>query len=327
MHKIWFERSLPVEHSHLLNGVGEFLGPSTSTPSDPFCDLPMAVAIIAAGKQTYDGDVMDLAPSLKAICRTGIGFDNIDISAATRRGIAVCNAPDAPTVSTAEHAIALMFAVAKEIHRIERELKSGGRPDYFNVYNGIEICGLRMGLVGLGRIGRQVANMARGVGMEVCAHDPGLDKVEISKLGIQQVNTLDELLGACDVISLHVPLNPETRNLLDAERLAIMKRGSILINTARGGLIDENALYQALASGHLRGAGLDVFESEPPEPNHPLFQLDNVVATPHIAAATGAAKSRLWKAAIEQAIDVLEGRRPRHLVNDEIWGREENAYH
>jgi len=153
----------------------------------------------------------------------------------------------------------------------------------------------------------------------VISFDPHLSDEEFSAIGVRRMASIDELLQQADVVSLHVPLTPQTRHLINRERLALMKPNAILINASRGGLLDEEALKEALETGHLRGAGLDVFEQDPPPPDHPLLQLENVVATPHVAAATGASKARLWASAIGQAIDVLEGRRPAHLVNPEVW--------
>ena len=159
--------------------------------------------------------------------------------------------------------------------------------------------------------------MAAGFEMQVLAFDPYLSKSTFSELRISRSTNLDALLEQADIVSLHIPLTPESRHLIGRDRLAQMKPSAILINTGRGGLVDEVALLDALQSGRLRGAGLDVFEQEPPAQNHPLLCLDNVVATPHIGPATSAAKARLWKSAIGQAIDVLDGRRPEHLVNPE----------
>ena len=314
MYTIWFERPLPPAHSHLLQGVARVAGPATATPGDPFSDLPRAEAIIAAGSLSYDAVVMDRAPELRAICRAGIGYDNVDVQAASDRGVVVCNTPDAPTVSTAEHAVALLLAVAKQINRLDQKLRRGSGSDYFDQNDGLELCGLRLGLVGLGRIGSRVARVAASLGMEVWAFDPQQAAEAFTAQDIHRAATLDELLAGADVVSLHLPLNSHTRHLLDADRLAQMKPGAILINTARGPLVDERALQQALAEGRLRGAGLDVFQTEPPPADHPLLQLDNVVVTPHIASATRAGKARLWTAAITQAIDVLEGRPPAHPV-------------
>lgn len=281
--------------------------------------LPAADAIVAAARVRYDASLFAQAPLLRAICRTGIGYDNVNVADATKFGIAVCNVPDGPTISTAEHAVCLLLAVAKNLHRSSRVLRDDVRGDYFSMFTGIELDGQTLGLVGLGRIGSRVARAARGLGMHVLAYDPYLNRDLAREVGAETAASLDDVLDRADVISLHVPLTAETRHLVNAERLANMKRGAILINTARGGLVDEAALLAALESGHLRGAGIDVFDTEPPPADHPLLSHPNVIATPHVAAATTAAKARLWKGAIRQALAVLEGQRPAHLVNPEVW--------
>jgi len=319
MHKIWFERALPPEYADLLDGVAVSIGSASENLEAPFGSISEAQAIIAGGSFNYDAAVMDRAPQLRVIARTGIGLDNISLSAATARGVAVCNAPDAPTISTAEHTIALMFAVAKQLKWIDRALGQAAKQDYFNDYNGLELYGRRLGLIGLGRIGSRVGELALGLGMKVSGFDPFISAERAAQRGFELVQELETLLGQVDVVSLHVPLLPETRGMIDAARLAQMKQGAILINAARGGLVDEKALLAALEKGRLRGAGLDVFESEPPSPDHPLLARADVIATPHIAAATGASKDRLWRVAIGQALQVLGGERPAHLVNPEVW--------
>jgi D-3-phosphoglycerate dehydrogenase / 2-oxoglutarate reductase len=311
--RFWFERQPPDEYRQLLEESAEILGNET-VGTDRLETIGQAQAIIASARIRYDGALMDRAPGLQVISRTGIGVDNIAIDEATSRGIAVCNVPNGPTVSTSEHTVALMLAVCKQLSRAARALLEG-HGDFFNEYQGVELDGLCCGLVGLGQIGRRVAVVTRALGMHVIAYDPYVDPEIATTLQIELVPDLDTLLKQADTVSLHTPLTPDTNQMINAQRLALMKPGAILINTARGGLIDETALLQALDSGHLRGAGLDVFEPEPPNPTNQLLHRDNVIATPHIAGATIAGKDRLWRAAIAQALQVLNGERPAHLVN------------
>lgn len=319
IYRFWFERTLPAAYAPLLEGVAIAVGAATETPETPYAALGTAQAIIAGGRLTYDARLMDLAPQLRVISRSGIGLNNVSIPEATARGVAVCNAPDAPTVSTAEHTIALMLAVAKQLKWCDQTLRRGDKADFFNDYAGLELRGTRLGLIGLGRIGSRVAKLALGFEMTVIGFDPLLSMERAQELGIERVSTVEEVLATAEIVSLHVPLTPETQGLMNAERLARMKPGAILINAARGGLVDEAALLAALENGHLRGAGLDVFASEPPAADHPLLGRDDVVATPHIASATNAGKDRMWRAAIIQALQVLAGERPAHLVNPEVW--------
>lgn len=319
MRKIWFERALPPEHAPMLAGRAVPIGAADPAGGDRMATLPEAEAIVAAAIVKYDASLFANTPKLKAVCRTGIGYDNINVADATKFGVAVCNVPDGPTVSTAEHAVCLLLAVAKNLQHSSRALRDGVRGDYFTMFTGVELDGLTLGLVGLGRIGSRVARAARGLGMKVAAYDPFLNRDLAREVGAEPVDSLEALLGRSDVVSLHVPLIPETRHLINADRLARMKWGAILINSARGGLVDEAALLAALQSGQLRGAGVDVFDVEPPPADHPLLAQPNVVATPHVAAATTAAKTRLWEGALTQALMVLEGQRPPHLVNPEVW--------
>jgi len=319
MYRIWCERRLPAAYAYLLEGAAEVVGSGQDNLEDPLAALPQAQAIIAGARIRYDGALMDQAPDLKVISRTGIGFDNITVPDATQRGIAVCNAPDAPTLSTAEHTLTLLLSVAKEIKRNDRDLRRGEITDFFNANNGLEVAGLQLGLIGLGRIGSRVAQFARALDMNVVALDPYLADDKMAALGVERATDLEEILSTSDIISLHAPLTDETRHLINAERLAQMKPGAVLINAARGGLVDEKALLEALERGHLRGAGLDAFDPEPPHPDNPLLQRDDVIATPHIATATLAGKERLWSAAMAQSLQVLRGERPPHLVDPEVW--------
>ncbi len=315
--RIWFEREMPNYVWDIIDGLAEPLGPGTATPHDFLENAGPAEAIIASSLNAYDGSAMDRTPRLRVIARTGIGHDTIDLDAATERGIAICNTPDAPTISTAEHTVALLLAVAKRIPSSQAALREGGR-DFFATHQGLELAGRQIGLVGMGRIGSGVARITAGFGMAVAVHDPFVDPASLSKSGVRPLDSLEQLLAESDVVSLHAPLTSDTIHLIDAERIGQMKRGSILINTARGGLVDHFALLEALERRHLFGAGLDVTDPEPLPQNHPLLHRHDVVVTPHIAAATGAAKARLYESAVTQALQVLRGEFPPHLVNPEV---------
>lgn len=319
MNKIWFERAMPTKFAPLLANIATPIGPASATPDDPLRALPEAHAIIASSIMMYDAAVLDQVPNLKVISRTGIGVDKIVIPAATERGIAVCNAPDGPTISTAEHAITLMMGVAKKIKYAEGELRSGEKRDFFGNHTGLELHNNQLGLVGLGRIGGHTAKIALALGMTVVAYDPFVTTAQADRLGVTLIPDLPDLLATSDVVSLHLPLNDQTRHLINADNLARMKPGAILVNTSRGGLVDEMALLDALESGHLFGAGLDVTDPEPSPPDNPLLHRNDVIVTPHIASATQAGKDRLYEIAITQALQVLRGERPANLVNPEVW--------
>lgn len=314
---VWFERPVLPELVDRVEASCLPLGPGTDT--DRFAGIETAVAAIA-GAAPYDGSVMDRAPRLSVIARTGIGVDGVDIAAATARGIAVCNTPDGPTISTAEHAVTLILMVAKKVKAAEGSLTTGTSTGYFARHAGIELAGKVLGLVGCGRIARRVGATAEAIGMRVMTFDPYCDPTAIPS-GFAHVPTLDALLGEADVVSVHVPLSDATRGMFDAGRFAAMKPGAVFVNTARGGLVDQEALLAALDAGHLAGAGLDVTDPEPLAADHPLLGRDDVVVTPHIASATADGKARILEAAFEQAMTFIRGERPAYLVNPEVWDR------
>ncbi|MGQ0849096.1 MAG: NAD(P)-dependent oxidoreductase [Actinomycetota bacterium] len=317
---VWFERRVTPELATEVGPEIEVLGPGTG--ADPMAGIEQAHGIMAS-VLTYDGPAMDRAPRAVVIARTGIGYDRVDIEAATSRGIAVCNTPDAPTTSTAEHTVALMLAVAKQIVAASDRLRRG-EDDLYTRHVAIELAGRTLGLVGLGRIGRKVAQLAAGIGMEVIAYDPWAapDRINVAD-GIKVIGTptIDELLARADVVSVHVPLTTDTHHLFDRSRFEAMRPGSLFINTSRGGVVDQLALLEALESGRLSGAGLDVTDPEPLPSDHPLLQRSDVIITPHIATGTVEARRGIFRSALTQVTAVLAGARPPHLVNKEVWPR------
>lgn len=318
MFKVWTERFLLPDMRALLEGVADPIGPGAATPDDFLSAWPEADCVLAGGMH-YDGKVMDLAPRLLVISRMGIGFENVDIDAATARGIAVTYTPDGPTIATAEHAIALTFAVAKDVKLASYRLVGDRGPDYYGRHSSAEIYGARVGLVGLGRIGSRVARMLLAAGAQVTAYDPYIDSSKASGLGVGLAGSLGELLESSDIVSLHLPLSESTHHLIHAGTLAQMKEGSILINVSRGGLVDERALLDALDSGRLRGAGLDVTDPEPAEQDNPLLHRNDVIVTPHVGSASFAGKRRILSHAIDNLDRVLRLQRPVHLLNPAAW--------
>tara|TARA_R110001583_G_scaffold195426_2_gene373218 strand:- start:78282 stop:79304 length:1023 start_codon:yes stop_codon:yes gene_type:complete len=261
---------------------------------------------------------MDAAPGLQVISKHGAGIDNIDINAATERGILVLRAPGANALSVAEHAVTLMLTVVKQIIPLDHGLRANrwDKPGFL----GREIAGMNLGLVGFGAIARHSARLAQGFGLHVMAYDPLASDDLFLKAGVARCQTLQEMLPSSDIVSLHCPLLPATRHLINAGSMAQMRPGSYLINTARGGLIDEAALLDALQTGHLAGAGLDTFEHEPPAADNALLQHRALVATPHIAGVTSAAGRRVGIAAVSGVITLLSGGdiAPDRIVNPEI---------
>ncbi|MEO6060537.1 MAG: hydroxyacid dehydrogenase [Thermoflexales bacterium] len=313
MFNYWIDCDVPPFAALMMDGIARVVGPIPSTEQLADCD-----AIIVGGGK-YDGAVMARCPKLKVISRLGVGYDNIKVEDATARGILVCYAPEAPTVSTAEHAVTLMLAVAKHLRALDGHTRAGTLEQFSPARDSLELSGRTLGLVGAGRIGSRVARVALAMDMRVIVFDPYLTPARASELGVTRAPTLRALLGEADIVSIHVPVTPETRSLMNADRFAQMKHGAIFINTARGALVDESALAAALASGHLGGAGLDVFQVEPPAPTHPLLRFENVIVTPHIASATGAGVGRLWETGLRQATQALRGERPAFMLNPEVW--------
>lgn len=262
------------------------------------------VEAVIAGLDSFPAELFAQAPQLKVIARYGVGYDRIDLEAARKAGVRITNAPGANGHSVAELTLGLMFAVARQIPQTSTAVAAGDWPRF----EGIELAGRRLGLVGLGAIGRDTAEMARGIGMQVLGFDPGLSAQEITALGITPV-TLDEVFISSDVISLHIPLNEKTRHIVSAERIAAMPPGVIIINTARGGLIDEHAAAAALEAGHVFGLGLDAYETEPPR-DSPLVGHPRVVATPHSGAHSKESVQRTAAAAVENVLAVLDGEEP-----------------
>ncbi len=311
---VWFERYPVPEAAAEVDAAVELLGPGESTPDDPYQAMTHAIAAVA-GSYVYDAAVMERGPLLQVISRTGIGVDTVDVAAATERGIGVCNAPDGPTISTAEHAVALMLAAAKRLKASAAALAAGGDNIYAQ-HRGVELDGKTLGLVGYGRIARRVARIATGLGMVVRAHDPHLDPSAF--VGAEHVAHLGGVLDA-HVVSVHVPLTEETRGMFDAASFVAMKPGAIFVNTARGGLVDQAALLAALDGGHRSAAALDVTDPEPLPADHPLLRRDDVIVTPHVASATADGKARIFRIAFRQVLQVIGGERPDHLVNPDVW--------
>ncbi len=261
-------------------------------------------AIIVRSKPKVTRKVIEAAPKLKVIGRAGVGLDNIDLGMAKERGIKVVNSPGASSRSVAELAIALIFNVARKIAFADRKMREGVWAKKQCL--GTELEGKTLGVVGFGRIGYQVAKIARALGMKVLLYDPYPNEERAKEVG-GRFAPLEELLRESDVVTLHVPLVDATYHLINEERLKLMKPTAILINAARGAVVDTEALVKALREGWIAGAGLDVYEEEPLPKDHPLTKLDNVVLTPHIGASTEEAQMRAGVQVAEQIVEILKG--------------------
>jgi len=294
------------------------------TVSDPPSQNPQPgapyQAILASSLVQYDGALMDTLPNLRMISRTGIGYDNVVLADATARGIVVTNTPDGPTESTAEHTVAMLMALAKRLKQGDANMAAGKWGPRTGTMIGVEVRGRTLGLVGLGRIGKRVAHICGlGLEMKVVAYDPYISAAEAAALGVT-LTDLDSVLAQADFLSVHVPATPETRHLVNREGIAKMKDGAFVLNLARGPLVDEDALLEAIDSGKLSGAGLDVFDPEPLKidsrlRNHPL-----IIVTPHTAGVTQEGRERIEVMAVERVLAFFRGETPPNVVNPAVLG-------
>ncbi len=283
--------------------------------SDELRESLMDAEAALLGNDVCDANVLGSAGRLKVVSRHGIGVDAIDLNAATENGIIVTNTPDVNTIAVADHTMALMLSLVRKIPDADASLKSKKWEGL--KFLGRELAGKTLGIVGLGSIGTEVAKRAKGFGMKLLyvkrKRVPDLeDKLELT------YRPLDSLLRESDVISIHLPLTPETKGLIGRKEIASMKKGVYIVNTARGGILDTDALVEALNSGQVAGAALDVFDTEPPDFNHPLFEMENVILTPHIGAYTIEAIRRMDLLAAENIVKALHGEIPEFVVNKEV---------
>jgi D-3-phosphoglycerate dehydrogenase / 2-oxoglutarate reductase len=279
-------------------------------------------AIIIRSGTHLTKDLIERAENLKVIGRAGVGVDNVDVDAASRRGIVVANAPESTVVSAAEHTIGLLLALSRSIPQAHASLKAGTWDR--SRFGGLELADKTLGLAGFGRIGQQVARRAKGLEMSVVAYDPYVAPARFGELGVERAESLGDLLARSDFLSLHLTLAPETYRLIGREQLAAAKDGIRIVNAARGELVDESALIEALESGKVAGAALDVFSAEPY--SGPLLELDNVVVTPHLAASTEEAQDRAGIIVAEQVAAALEGGVVTNAVNVPAVAAEEAAH-
>lgn len=268
-----------------------------------------------------DGAVLDACPRLKVVSNFAVGYDNIDVEAATARGVVVTNTPGVLTETTADFAFTLLMAVARRVVEADRYTREGKWRSWMPMlFLGQDIHHATLGLVGLGRIGAAMARRARGFDMQVLYYDVVRREDLERELGIEYTS-LDDLLRRSDFVSVHTPLTAQTRHLIGARELGLMKKTAILINSARGPIVDQDALVDALRSRTIAAAGLDVFEVEPIPRDHPLLELENVTVAPHIASASVVTRTKMAMMAAENLLAVLDGRRPPNFVNPEVWDR------
>lgn len=322
--KIFVTRKIPGDKLQKLTAAGHTISVSEFnrplTQEELLEKIKGVDAILSLLTDKIDGDVMDTAgPQLKIISNYAVGFDNINIEDATKRGIVVANTPcDEVNIAVAEHTIALLLNLARRITEADKAVREGAykgwEPD---IFLGSSIKGKTLGVIGLGRIGTMVAKKASSFEINILYNKREPDPEAEKELGIK-FSSLDDLLASSDFISLHVPLTEETRHMINESTLSKLKKGSFIINTARGPIIDEVALVEALRSGHLQGAALDVFDNEP-NVNPELIGMENVVLTPHIASATLEARDKMAELAVSAILDTNNNQMPQNIINKEIW--------
>jgi len=322
--KIFVTRKIPGDYLEKLKSAGYEVGVSEfdrPLSPDELVEKGMGRdALLTLLTDKIDGKVIDaLGPDLKIISNYAVGFDNINVPEVSQRGVVVTNTPsDEVNEAVAEHTWALTLSLSRRIVEADEATRRGGykgwEPD---IFLGTNLIGKTLGIIGLGRIGTMVARRAKGWNMRALYNKRSRDEAAEKELGVE-FSEIDNLLAASDVVSLHVPLTPETRHMINKDSLAKMKKGAFLVNTARGPIVDEHALVDAIRSGQLGGAALDVFDNEPNI--HPeLIGMENVVLTPHIASATYEARQKMGEQAVDAILKVLSGEKPENLVNPEIW--------
>ncbi len=313
MRKVILTKKLNAAQIALFDGIGDLTFVTVADNDQPSFDLHIAdaEAILLSTAYKMTRQVIESAKNLKVISRTGVGVDNVDVQAASERGILVLNTPLSNSISVAEHAVALMVALSKQLVRYDYELRSGNFA-IRRTNKAVDMDGKTLGLIGCGRIGRFAAEKCRAAfGMQVIGYDPYIERLD----GITLYKDIKDVFRLADYISIHIPLTPETKGLVGEELLSLMKPTAFLVNTARGGIIDEAALAKKLADEAIAGAALDVFEQEPPGADSPLLTLRNAILTPHSAALTRECSERVATDAAEGLADYLAGREPKAIFN------------
>ena len=322
MSKVYVTRVIAQEALEKLRAAAEVsVWPDPEAPpsrAELLKQVREADGLLCLLTDTVDTEVMAAAPRLRVISNCAVGYDNVDVAEATRRGIMVCNTPGVLTETTADLAWSLIMAAARRISESERYLRAGKWQSWSpQLMLGQDVWGATLGVIGLGRIGQAVARRARGFEMRILYHDSERKPEAEPESGATFVD-LPTLLRESDFVSIHVPLTEQTRHLIGREELALMKPTAVLVNTARGPVLDGSALAEALKQGRIFAAGLDVFETEPISPDDPLLKLDSVVLLPHIGSASVGTRTRMAQMAAENVIAGLKRERPRYLVNPEV---------
>ncbi len=295
-----------------LKEVADVVVDTSITPEELANTIHEYNGIVVRSRTKLTADIIEKADNLQIIARAGVGVDNIDLNAATEKGIMVVNSPESTSVTVAEHTMGLILSMARKISIADKSVKEGKWEK--KKFMGVELRNKTLGVIGMGRIGSQVVNRCKAFGMDAMAYDPYLPEEVAREMGVD-LTDLDTVLKNADFITIHVPLTPETKHSISAEQFEIMKDTAFIVNCARGGIIDEEALYDALVNDKIGGAALDVYEEEPPAEDSKLFELDNIVLTPHIAASTKEAQRDAAIIVADEIIDLAKGNTPKNVLN------------
>ncbi len=323
--RVYVTRQVFPEAIALLEAAGEVRVWPGETPP-PYealrAETAQADALFCLLTDRIDAPLLEASPRLRVVGNMAVGYNNIDVPAATRLGVYVGFTPGVLTETSAEFTIALLLAWTRRIPEAQRYAREGRWKTWGPMtLLGVDLREATLGIVGLGRIGEAVAGRARGLGARVLYHSRTRKAEAERRLGIEYVPALDDLLARSDFVSLHVPLTPQTKGMIGEAELRAMRPGAVLINTARGDVVDQAALVRALEERCIAGAALDVTDPEPLPPDHPLYRMDNVLITPHIASATRGTRLKMAMMAVQNIVDVLEGRAPRHCANPDAVPR------
>lgn len=324
-HRVYVARRLPdPAMERLREHVDTTVWPTDELPPSRDVLLKETAAsdgLLSLLTDRVDGALLDAAPRVRVVSNYAVGYDNIDVDAATARGVVVTNTPGVLTETVADFAMTLLLAAARRVVEADRFTREGRWKSWEPMlFLGQDLYGATLGLVGLGRIGAAVARRAHGFDMRLLYHDVVRREDLEADLGLE-FTSLEDLLRRSDFISVHTPLTPQTRHLISADQFRLMKRSAVLVNTARGPIVDPDALHRALADRRISAAGLDVFEVEPIPADHPLLRLDNIIVAPHIASASVDTRTKMALMAVDNLLAALGGTRPPNFVNPEVWER------
>ncbi|WP_291583182.1 hydroxyacid dehydrogenase [Clostridium sp. UBA6640] len=315
--KFVMTQAVTSEGLKMLDGVSDIYVANNQDPNNYLEEMQDADALIVRIAKC-DGNVIENIPNLKVIGRTGVGYDTVDVKTATKHGIPVVITPGANNRSVAEHTVAMMFALSKNLIEAQNEMITGNW-EIRGAKKAFELENKTVGILGLGAIGKETVKICKGCGMKVAGYDPFLSQKDIEAMGVEFFENYEDLLKVSDVVSIHVPLTDSTENMISSKQLLMMKKSAIIINCSRGGIVNEADLVEALKKGTIAGAALDVFCNEPPEPNDPLLNCPNLVISPHSAAQTREAVIKMAKMCIEGCLAIVNGKKWPFVADQTVY--------